>query len=116
MTTTILGFHAHVYFDLDTRDTAERIYETLGRDFDVELGRLHDGPVGPHAKPMFQVAFAVEQFAHVVPWLMINRDGLSVFVHPRTHDDVADHEKHPVWMGQQLPIDLEMIRRVGGKQ
>jgi aromatic ring-cleaving dioxygenase len=114
---TIRGFHAHVYFDTDTRDIAERIYETLARDFGLELGRIHDDAVGPHTKPMFQVDIEPEQFATVVPWLMINRGGLSVFVHPRTDDHLADHETHPLWMGEPLAIDLEMIRSyVGGQR
>jgi aromatic ring-cleaving dioxygenase len=114
--TTIRGFHAHVYFDAATRLAAERIYEMLARDFSLDLGRMHEGAVGPHAKPMFQVDIPTEQFATVVPWLMLNRTGLSVFVHPRTDDHVADHETHPLWMGEPLPIDLEMIRRYAGGQ
>jgi DOPA 4,5-dioxygenase len=33
----------------------------------VQLGALHDRPVGPDPKGMFQVAFAPEHFATVVP-------------------------------------------------
>jgi aromatic ring-cleaving dioxygenase len=42
---------------------------------------------------------------------MVNRSGLSVFVHPTTDDIVADHEASPIWMGESLPIDLELLRR-----
>lgn len=60
---------------------------------------------------MFQVTLRPDQFATVVPWLMVNRSGLSVFVHPTTDDAVADHDTSPLWMGEPLPIDVEVVRR-----
>lgn len=108
--TDIRGFHAHVYFEPTTRATAEQVYAALAQCFGVKLGALHGQPVGPHPKPMFQVTLAPEQFATVVPWLMVHRSGLSVLVHPTTDDDVADHDTHPLWMGEALPIDVDFIR------
>jgi aromatic ring-cleaving dioxygenase len=29
---------------------------------------MHDRPIGPHTKGMFQVAFGHEAFAELVPW------------------------------------------------
>jgi DOPA 4,5-dioxygenase len=106
----IHGFHAHVYFDADTRATAERVHEALARRFGVTLGSLVGSLVGPHTKPMFEITLAPDEFPTVVPWLMLHRDGLSVLVHPITDDDVADHERHTLWMGEVLPIDVERIR------
>jgi DOPA 4,5-dioxygenase len=113
-TTEIAGYHAHVYFDDGARDLADRLRTTLGERFDVELGRRHDRPVGPHPKAMFQVAFGTETFAKIVPWLMLNREGLSVLVHPRTGDEVADHSVNPLWLGEPLPLDIEFLRVHGG--
>jgi DOPA 4,5-dioxygenase len=107
----IRGFHAHVYFDAATRPVAVGLYEALARAFGVELGALYERPVGPHAKPMFHVAFAPDQFAAIVPWLMVNRGGLSVLVHPMTDDDVGDHDTRPMWMGEVVPLDIEFLRR-----
>ncbi len=106
----IRAFHAHVYFDDTTRPTAERIHDALAQHLGVKVGALHERPVGPHAKPMFQVTFAPEEFAAVVPWLMLHRSGLSVLVHPTTGDEVADHDVHPLWMGEVVPIDVDFIR------
>ena len=58
-----------------------------------------------------QVTIAPEHFAAIVPWLMLHREGLSIFVHPTTDDPVADHDTRPIWMGESLPIDVEMVRQ-----
>jgi DOPA 4,5-dioxygenase len=42
---------------------------------------------------------------------MVNRDGLSVLVHPTTDNAVADHDTCSLWMGEPLPIDVEILRR-----
>jgi aromatic ring-cleaving dioxygenase len=111
---TITGFHAHVYFDPDTRAAAERVREGLSERFSVELGRWHEQPIGPHSKAMYQVAFANEELASVLPWLMLHRSGLSILVHPMTGDDVADHGAHALWLGTSLPIDFEFLRKHAG--
>jgi DOPA 4,5-dioxygenase len=107
----IEGFHAHVYFDAETRDVAERLHHALAEQFGVTPGKIHDRPIGPHGKPMFQITLAPEQFATVVPWLMVNRDGLSVLVHPTTRDLLADHTTRPLWMGDVVPMNQEFVRR-----
>ena len=112
--TEIAGYHAHVYFDLAQRETAERLRTAISERFTVELGRVHEKPVGPHPKPMYQVAFSPDELAKIVPWLMLNRDGLSVLVHPRTGDDAADHDAHALWLGERLPIDIDFLRQHGG--
>jgi aromatic ring-cleaving dioxygenase len=106
----INGFHAHVYFDPATREIAARIREDLGMKFDVRLGRWHDRPVGPHPKAMYQVAFPPDQFAHIVPWLMLNRQGLDILVHPDTGDDVGDHADRCLWLGEKLPLNIDALR------
>ena len=106
----ITGFHAHIYYDPATRESAARVREGLS-GFDVRLGRWHDNPVGPHPTSMYQVAFAPDEFPRVVPWLMLNRDGLNVLVHPETGDEVADHTEHAMWLGEKLALNIEVLRR-----
>ena len=110
-TSEIKGFHAHVYFDPTSRDAAARVREGLGARFEVQLGRWHDKPIGPHPKSMYQVKFLPDQFGAVVPWLMLNREGLDVLVHPETGDDVGDHSHRALWLGEKLELDLEFLRR-----
>lgn len=110
----ITGYHAHVYYgDAATRQIAAELREELARRFKVVLGRWRDRPVGPHPKPMYQVAFAAEEFARLVPWLALNHRGLSVLIHPETGDDPTDHSEHALWLGEKLSLDIESLRRQG---
>ena len=108
----IRDYHVHVYYDpAATRAIAERLRARVAQAFpQALLGRWHDALVGPHTQSMFQIAFPREVFAAFVPWLMLNRDGLSVLLHPETGHDRADHSDHAAWLGAMLPLRLEVLR------
>jgi len=114
---TINGYHAHVYYDpAQTRDAASRLREGLGAAFPAAtLGSWHDEAVGPHTVAMYQIAFAVEDFARIVPWLMLNRDGLDVLVHPLAGNAYDDHTIFAMWLGDKLPLRLDVLKRVSAK-
>jgi DOPA 4,5-dioxygenase len=109
----ITAWHAHVYFDSpETRAAAARLREAVASRFPaVRLGGWHDRPVGPHSQPMYQILFAPEQFAALLPWLMLNRGGLSILIHPESGDDYTDHADHAAWLGPPLPLHLEILRQ-----
>lgn len=109
MTDAIHGYHAHIYYDDATRETAAVVRAEIEARFAVQMGRWHDKPVGPHARGMYQVAFAPEVFAAIVPWLMLNRRGLVVFVHPETGRPRDDHMLHALWLGAVLPLDPSVL-------
>ncbi len=109
-TAQIRGYHAHVYYDDSTRPAAADLREAIGERFDVQLGRWHDRPIGPHPRWSYQVAFAPDQFAGLVPWLSLNRGDLVILVHPETGDDVADHTSHAIWFGDKLHLDIDKLR------
>jgi DOPA 4,5-dioxygenase len=102
---TIREYHAHVYYDpVLSRDRAGRLRERVAEAFpEATLGRWHAAPVGPHIRSMFQIAFPRTSLAAFLPWLMLNRDGLTILLHPGTGDDLADHTDHAVWLGGMLP-------------
>lgn len=109
----ITGYHAHIYYDAETRERAARlrwrIWDKWG--FEVTMGRFRDRPVGPHPEWMFQVAFDKSLFPEVVPWLMYNRDGLTVLVHPEAEDAYKDHAFYPLWMGEKLDLDVDWLKK-----
>ena len=107
----IASYHAHVYYDpATTRPQAERLRQWIGERFSVTLGRWHDVKVGPHDQAMYQVAFAVDVFPALVPWLMLNREGLDVLIHPLTESSYDDHSKNALWMGTPVPMRLDILR------
>jgi len=106
---SVTGYHAHVYFDAADREQARRLCETAGQAFDLTVGRMHDGPVGPHPRGSCQLAFKPELFGPVIAWLMLNRSGLVVFAHANTGHARKDHTDHVLWLGPSEPLDLAAL-------
>jgi aromatic ring-cleaving dioxygenase len=106
----ITGYHAHIYYDAQSRETAARLRQALGEQFDAQLGRWHDDAVGPHPISMYQVAFAPSEFPRLVPYLMLNRAGLRILVHPETGNGYRDHAIYALWLGEPVPLLLEVLR------
>ena len=109
----IAAYHAHIYYDpAKTRDRAAQLRQRVAKKFpQAKLGRWHDELVGPHPQAMYQIAFPRDMLAEFVPWLMLNRDGLTVLLHPETGDDLTDHSAHAAWFGAVLPLRLEVFAR-----
>ena len=110
-TAEIAEYHAHIYYDpAATRGRAERLRAWAAERFPAaRTGRWHDALVGPHTRAMYQIAFPAELFPSLVPWLMLNRLGLTVLVHPETGDARADHLVHALWMGEVLPLNADAL-------
>jgi len=106
-------YHAHIYYDpVLSRERAARLRERVAAAFpEATLGRWHDDPVGPHPQSMYQIAFPTGLLATFLPWLMLNRDGLNILLHPGTGDDYADHSSHAVWFGNVLALRLDALRK-----
>ena len=113
----IKHYHAHIYYDpATTREKAARLREHMAARFpDAVIGSWHDQPVGPHTEAMYQVAFATDLLASFLPWLMLNRDGLTILVHPGTGNGYADHTAHAVWFGAVLPVRLKAFKDTSGE-
>jgi DOPA 4,5-dioxygenase len=95
-TSSIRGYHAHVYFAASTSNVAEALREEIAARFEVDVGKVHHRAIGPHSQPMFRLAFGSDQLATILPWLILNRSGLDILVHPCTDDEIADHTARPL--------------------
>jgi aromatic ring-cleaving dioxygenase len=108
------GYHAHIYFpSADPASGAayqQRVRERFG-DL-VAVGRFHDHAIGPHPISMFQVAFPAGHLEELFTWLIENREGRSVLIHPITGNDLVDHRDHALWLGAQLPLNLEFLEKL----
>lgn len=110
-TDKIKGYHAHVYFDAQTTEQATELCQEASDSFHVSMGGIHERPVGPHTMFSCQLGCNPAQFAELLPWLTLNRNGLVVFCHPETGDHLADHSKHVIWLGEAQPLDLSIFHK-----
>ena len=104
------GYHAHIYYDSNTKPKAAQLREVLLEKFKVEPGGFSDEPRGPHPISQFNVIFETSEFQDIVPWLMLNRDGLDVLVHPLTESSYDDHSKNAMWLGTPASLKLDILR------
>jgi DOPA 4,5-dioxygenase len=115
MTTGGAPYHAHVYYAADQRRAAETLRDRFARDGDVLfVGRLMDGPVGPHPIAQFEIHFLEQSVPNVVA--AIEASGLRALVHPLTDDDLADHTTHGHWIGEPVELDVSVLDPPGINQ
>ena len=105
------SWHAHVYFDAARRDAAWALRETIATELagQMDLGRFHEKPVGPHPMWSYQLAFGPAHFSQVVGWLALNHGALDVFVHPNTGDELRDHRDCALWLGRSYTLNLAAL-------
>lgn len=107
---TIKAYHAHLYYqDEEGLALATQVAQQAAERFAIRVGRFHRQAVGPHPVWSCQLSFGVETFAHIVPWLMLNRKGIDVFLHPVTGDDYRDHSQGIAWLGKSYDLDISMF-------
>ena len=104
------GYHAHVYYNAETKPKAAKLRETIIDKFTVEPGAFSDEPRGPHPISQFNVTFEIPEFQNIVPWLMLNHDGLDVLIHPLTESSYDDHSINALWIGTPVPMRLDILR------
>lgn len=103
-------FHAHLYFDKETLNIAKKIID-LAANFDfIKVGTVHEKTIGPHPMWSCQLLFKTEHLNTILPWLMSNREGLKVFIHPLSGDELKDHTIHAMWLGEPVELDLSIFK------
>ena len=112
--------HAHVYYSEEDRSRAERLRADFaeraaaGASDILFVGRMTDGPIGPHPVPQFEVHFLERSRAEVIE--AIAASGLRALVHPLTDDDLADHTTLAHWVGEPLELDTSVLDPPGANQ
>ena len=106
----IRDFHAHIYFNPDELERAQALAAAAHERFGVPVGHFHTRPVGPHPRGSCQLTVQPNQFGEFAQWMALNRDGLTIFAHTSTGEDLPDHTEHVIWFGPSEPLDLSVLR------
>ncbi len=106
----IKGFHAHVYYDADTFSQAAALCQSARQKFDQTMGQMHRKRVGPHPRWSCQLTIPRRLAGEVIPWLMASRNGLTIFIHGLSGDDLRDHTELVMWLGDSQPLDLSIFQ------
>ena len=104
------AYHAHVYFDEKSKEIAHPLCQQAGEKFVLQVGRFHEKLVGPHPCWSCQIIFGSKDFDRFISWLDANRQGLTVFVHALTGNDLQDHTEFAYWLGEPVSLNLEMFQ------
>ena|SRR5665213_2440739 len=97
------GFHFHIYYSNESRKKAEDIFKCFPN------AHWYDKPVGPHTQPMFLIEVALLRMEEVYKFMILNRNGLSVLIHPLTVNELEDHTTSAGWLGDKVPLDLDKL-------
>ncbi|MEM8662445.1 MAG: DOPA 4,5-dioxygenase family protein [Pseudomonadota bacterium] len=108
------AYHAHIYFDADTKLAARAICDASGERFGLKVGRFHEKLVGPHPRWSCQISFSAKDFEAYLGWLDASRGDLTVFVHPLTGDDLRDHTEFAYWLGDSVELKLDIFMKSQG--
>jgi aromatic ring-cleaving dioxygenase len=103
-------YHAHVYFDESTLEQAKALCAEAGKRFSATVGRMHQRPIGPHPSWSCQLAFDRSNHTDLLTWLALNRNNLTVLIHPLTDNDLKDHTDYAAWMGVPQELSLNVFK------
>ena len=104
-------YHFHLYYEFEDIKLASEVREKISKAFDLEVGRLWDRSVGPHPVGSCQVTVPVELFEKVVAWFLQNRNGIDLFIHPISGDDIADHSDYIMWIGKSYKLNTDFFNK-----
>ena len=108
---SIKKYHAHVYFNEFSVEQAKALCEEAGKRFNVTVGRMHHKAIGPHPSWSCQLAFDRSNHTDLLTWLALNRDGLTILIHPLTGNDLLDHTNYASWMGKPQALNLNVFKK-----
>ena len=105
----IKNFHIHLYYNDTSVIVAKELAKQVQDKFSVKIGTFHEKNVGPHPRWSVQLSVDKDHFGEILSYVALNRKGLTVFSHPDTGHDLADHRDYAIWMGEILELNLELF-------
>lgn len=105
-------YHAHIYFSLEQTELAAKVQKDIVRAIPqlTYVGRLIPMPIGPHPKPMFEIHIPIANLEAAIQTIDALRQGLSALIHPVQANELEAHTKLARWLGNPLPLKLEVLR------
>ena len=70
---------------------------------------MNQQAIGPHPIGSFEVWVPIESFSVIYGWFLLNREDLSVMIHPLTRYELLDHTIHSTWMGTPMKLRLDVL-------
>ena len=105
------SYHAHIYFENQTKKVAESLRRRINQEFDVKIGKWHYKPIGPHPNNMYQVTFDASIFSDFILWLSTNRNNSNILIHPQSANNLKDHTDSAIWLGESLKLKLDSFTK-----
>ncbi|MHB1946956.1 MAG: DOPA 4,5-dioxygenase family protein [Gammaproteobacteria bacterium] len=123
----INGFHIHMDFQDEQKELALMIFDNFllflsnASLYPTSTRIYAAGENGPHLWQGWEVKFETSDpmiLTHIgiaIGWLMCNRKGLSVFMHPVTWEEgdhieeLKAHKEYSFFLGEQVPLDLSFF-------
>jgi len=121
--TEIKEWHFHVYFYQNNEKSINKAYNLRNNIIKnikegyfkiVPLERVNHKPIGPHIIGSYEVWVPKEYFWKSFSWFTLNRNDLSILIHPLTSQEKKDHKERSVWMGTPLPLDIDVLEDKNG--
>lgn len=118
------GYDIHTYFDMENKDHAQKVFQNFlqflkSQGIVVASSGFYPKTFerSPHLKPMWEVDLKpqeklFEKLGIAISWLMLNREGLSIIVHPHTgihsrQQKILDHTDYALWMGPPVTLNVD---------
>jgi aromatic ring-cleaving dioxygenase len=108
----IQTYHAHIYFSTDEMALAAQVRESIIKQLPqlTYAGQLIPISIGPHPQPMFEIHIPASSINFAMATMNELREGLSVLVHPVQTDELAAHTSGASWLGEELPLNLNVLK------
>lgn len=103
-------YHFHIYFESTDLSKFQDLVKDLEQIDHLGIGKIWNRPVGPHPVCSCQITVFPNYFQEMLEWFLQNRQGLSVFTHAVSGDDLKDHTDYVMWIGEPYKLNLDFFR------